>query len=139
MKKNYKILFKNSNKCDSIEIFSFAIHPFDLIVKKKKKEKYHMDKSKSCKHNIYKVTHIKKKEKSSCLKFGEKKNGTNRPCVNRMKLIIALRKKKEKKRKEIPFVEINVDGRLLGEVIVAQDCMQFYAKSVLNELGAARC
>lgn len=56
-----------------------------------------------------------------------------------MKLIIALRKKKEKKRKEIPFVEINVDGRLLGEVIVAQDCMQFYAKSVLNELGAARC
>lgn len=32
-----------------------------------------MDKSKSCKHNIYKVTHIKKKEKSSCLKFGEKK------------------------------------------------------------------
>lgn len=38
MKKNYKILFKNSNKCDSIEIFSFAIHPFDLIVKKKKKK-----------------------------------------------------------------------------------------------------
>lgn len=31
-----------------------------------------MDKSKSCKHNIYKVTHIKKKKKS-CLKFGEKK------------------------------------------------------------------
>lgn len=57
--------------------------------------------------------------------------------VNRTILIIALQKKK--KRNRSAFVEINVDRRLLGEVIVAQDCMQYYAKSVLNELGAARC